>query len=149
MKFTDIPTYRAAVTQSRAQRALKIKVSELLRSHGITMMQWSIIGLVFEAGETGMRISDLAKELNTSMAFITTIVNILEAKSVVQKTNHERDSRAKVVRLTEAFKPKVNEIEGLMHAQLDEWLNTRANKKDLSVYFSVLSQLAETKNVSV
>lgn len=147
MKFTDIPTYRAAVTQSRAQRALKIKVSELLRSHGITMMQWSIIGLVFESGTTGMRISDLAKELNTSMAFITTIVNILEAKSVVQKTSHERDSRAKVVRLNEAFQPKVGEIESLMHAQLDEWLNARVNKKDLGVYFMVLNQLADSKSV--
>lgn len=146
MKFTDIPTYRAAVTQSRAQRALKIKVSELLRSHGITMMQWSIIGLVFEARENGMRISDLAKELNTSMAFITTIVNILDAKGVVEKTSHERDSRAKIVRLSKAFQPKVTEIEALMHAQLDEWLNTRANKKDLSTYFTVLSQLADGKS---
>lgn len=147
MKFTEIPTYRAAVTQSRAQRALKIKVSELLRSHGITMMQWSIIGLVFEAGKNGMRISDLAKELNTSMAFITTIVNILDAKGVVEKTSHERDSRAKVVRLSETFQPKVDEIETRMHAQLNEWLNTRANKKDLGTYFAVLSQLADSKNV--
>lgn len=149
MQFTDIPTYRAAVTQSRAQRALKIKVSELLRSHGITMMQWSIIGLIFEADKVGMRISDLAKELNTSMAFITTIVNILEAKGVVQKTNHERDSRAKIVRLSDDFKPKVSEIEGHMHSQLDDWLNERANKKDLNVYFAVLAQLANGKNISL
>lgn len=143
MKFTDIPTYRAAVAQSRAQRALKIKVSELLKQHGITMMQWSIIGLIFEAEKPGLRISDLAKELNTSMAFITTIVNILEAKGVVQKSSHERDSRAKVVRLSDEFKPKVGEIERLMHAQLDEWLATRANKNDVSTYFTVLSKLAE------
>lgn len=145
MKFTDIPTYRAAVAQSRAQRALKIKVSELLKTHSITMMQWSIIGLVFESGKDGMRISDLAKELNTSMAFITTIVNMLEAKSVVEKTNHERDSRAKVVRLSESFKPKVKEIETQMHSQLDTWLNTRADKNEIGTYFTVLNRLAENK----
>jgi len=145
MKFTDIPTYRAAVAQSRAQRALKIKVSELLKTHSITMMQWSIIGLIYEAGENGMRISDLAKELDTSMAFITTIVNILEAKSVVQKTSHERDSRAKVVRLSDGFKPKVKEIENQMHSQLDAWLNTRADKTEIGTYFTVLTRLAENK----
>lgn len=144
MKFSDIPTYRAAVIQSRAQRAIKTKVSELLKSHGITMMQWSIIGLVSESGKAGLRISDLASELNTSMAFITTIVNILDAKGVVQKTSHERDSRSKVVRLDPGFKSKVDEIEKAMHAQMEEWLGTRAGQKDLGVYFTVLSSLAES-----
>lgn len=144
MKFADISTYRAAVTQSRAQRALKLKVSDLLRQHGITMMQWSIIGLVNESGKTGMRISDLAHELNTSMAFITTIVNILEAKKVVQKTSHERDSRAKVVRMHDSFRPKVEAIEASLHTQMGDWLNTRASQKDLAIYFTVLNSLAES-----
>jgi hypothetical protein len=32
-----------------------------------------------------------------------------------------------------------------MHSQLDAWLNTRADKNDIGIYFTVLNRLAENK----
>lgn len=142
MDVKDLTTYRAAVMQSRAHRALKTKMSFFLREHGITMMQWSIIGLVHDSGKEGMRISDIAEELNTSMAFITTTVNMLEAKSVVEKTVHERDSRAKIVRLQKDFQPKVEAIETDLAAKMSEWIYRYMSREELQAYIKVLNLIA-------
>lgn len=145
MRPANTPTYRAAVTQSRANRAFKSKMSDLLKSHNITMMQWTIVGLVSDSGKDGLRISDLANELDTSMAFITTTVNMLEAKGMVQKSSHERDSRAKLVRLVATFKPKVAEIEKDLHSHIQKWLAKKVNAKDLATYFATLNIIAQAE----
>lgn len=145
MRLSNTPTYRTAVTQSRANRAFKSKMADLLKRHNITMMQWTIIGLVSDSGKDGLRISDLANELDTSMAFITTTVNMLDAKGMVQKSSHERDSRAKLVRLAEDFRPKVAAIETDLHAHMQKWLAEKTNAKDLATYFAVQSIIAEAQ----
>lgn len=143
MRLLTTPTYRMAVTQSRANRAFKAKLSQLLKQHNVTMMQWTIIGLVGDAKKDGLRISDLAAALDTSMAFITTTVNMLEAKGIVEKTSHDRDSRAKIVRLSNSFRPKVGAIETDLSGHVQQWLGEKATPKDLATYFSVLKALAE------
>jgi DNA-binding MarR family transcriptional regulator len=145
MEFSSTPTYRMAVMQSRANRAFKLKMAQLLRQHNLTMMQWTIIGLVQDGGKAGLRISDLAAELDTSMAFVTTTVNMLEAKGTVQKTSHERDSRAKLVRITEGFKGKVKSIEKDLHSHIEKWLADKVGVKDLETYRKVLNAIAEAE----
>lgn len=144
MRVTDITTYKAAIMQSRAHRALKTHISYFLRDYGLTMMQWSIIGLVAEAGKGGIRISDLAKQLDTSLAFITTSINVLEAKGMVARGVHDQDSRAKLVRLTESFAPKVGTIEKDLADKLSEWLYATIDKKDIRTYMTVLDQIAKS-----
>ncbi len=143
MDFTHLTTYQMIALQSRSNRAFKNKMSEFLRDYNITMMQWSIIGMVHDSGPNGMRISDLANELDTSMAFITTTVNMLEAKGLVQKAGHERDSRAKLVRLSEAFQPKVAVIEAGLHEQIYTWYESRLSLRDLGIYLQSMSIIAK------
>lgn len=146
--YTDTPmeqiysTYQTAVTQARAHRAFKTRLAALLRPHNITMMQWSIIGMLADAGKSGLRISDIAHSLDTSLAFITTTVNVLEAKGAVQRTIHGRDNRAKLVRLTDSFRPQVAKIEKEIGVAFYEWLATSINKEGLAVYLQVLEQIA-------
>jgi DNA-binding MarR family transcriptional regulator len=145
MDLSNSPTYRMAVTQSRANRAFKLKMAQLLRQHNLTMMQWTIIGLVHDGGKAGLRISDLAQELDTSMAFVTTTVNMLEAKGMVQKSSHERDSRAKLVRIADSFKSKVTAVEKDLHSHIEKWLGEKVSAKDLATYMQVLSVIAESE----
>ena len=143
MNTSDLTTYQAVVLQSRAHRAIKTQLTQLLKRHGITMMQWSILGLVADAGENGMRISDLAHALDTSLAFITTSVNVLEAKGFVVRAGHAHDNRAKLVRLSEQFAPQVAEIEQDIAAQQQAGLYDGIDSKDLAVYLRVLRQFAK------
>lgn len=142
MKLPDATTYHNTLTQARAHRALKTKLSYFLRPHNLTMMQWAIVGSLYKAGETGMRVSDLAAQLDTSLAFVTTTLNVLEAKNIVQRDHHAQDNRAKVVRLTDEFKPKVPVIEQEVAEKLRDWLIPAVGHDDLETYINVIHKIA-------
>lgn len=144
MNNSDLTTYQAVVLQSRAHRAIKTHLTDMLKDHGVTMMQWSILGLVADAGEQGIRISDLAHALDTSLAFITTSVNVLEAKGFVVRAGHTQDNRAKLVRLSEAFAPKIAAIETDLNAKQQDFLYGGIDTKDVAAYFRVLRRFAKT-----
>jgi DNA-binding MarR family transcriptional regulator len=143
MKHTSLPTYQAVVLQSRAHRAIKESLTRLLRDHGITMMQWSIIGLISDAGKNGMRISDLAHKLDTSLAFITTSVNVLEAKGLVHRVGHAKDNRSKLVHLNPDFAPRVATIEAELSKKQMADIYQSISPSDLATYFNVLGALAK------
>lgn len=141
-QIQSITSYQSAVIQSRAHRVIKDTLAQALRSHGVTMMQWSVIGLVADAGKNGVRISDLARSLNTSLAFVTTSVNVLEGKSIVFREGHSKDNRAKLVRLNPNFASKVAAIEADVLKYQQATLYSHLNPHDLLVYFKVLQQVA-------
>lgn len=143
MDFTQLPTYQVTVFQSRAHRAIRLRIEDSLRKHNLTMMQWSILGFVHEAGEAGIRISDLAKKIDTSLAFITNSINTLEAKGMVRRVGYEADNRAKLVHVTSEFKGKMSTIENELREHINEWFYKNIKTKDLAVYLKVLRQIAE------
>jgi DNA-binding MarR family transcriptional regulator len=140
---SHISSYQAAVLQSRAHRVIKEQLSDSLRKHDITMMQWSIIGLLSDAGNKGLRISDLAKTLDTSLAFVTTSVNVLAAKDIVYRESHANDNRAKIVRLSKSFAPKVKAIETELSKRQEAGIFSHFDATDVATYFKVLQQIAE------
>ncbi|HWZ65995.1 MAG TPA: MarR family transcriptional regulator [Patescibacteria group bacterium] len=143
MDFSQLPTYQVTVYQSRAHRAIRTRIENLLRQYNLTMMQWSILGYVHEAGAAGIRISDLAHKIDTSLAFITNSINTLEAKGVVGRSGYAADNRAKLVRVSEDYKDKIVEIETVLHAAVNDWFYKNIEDKDLTVYLKVLQQIAE------
>jgi DNA-binding MarR family transcriptional regulator len=138
-----ITSYQSAVIQSRANRVIKETLAAALKKYGITMMQWSIIGLVADAGSKGVRISDLARTLDTSLAFVTTTVNVLEAKGFVYRQGHTVDNRAKLVRISQEFTPKVADIETDLAKHQKQAIFGHFNPQDVVTYFKVLQQIAE------
>lgn len=142
MNKSSLTSYQAVVIQSRAHRAIKENLTQLLREHGITMMQWSIVGLISDAGKEGVRISDLAQKLDTSLAFITTSVNVLEAKGLVHRAGHASDNRAKLVRLSPEFAERVPVIEAQLSKKQLSQIYRAISPADLATYFSVLTVLA-------
>lgn len=142
MKPTDLTTYHNTLTQARAHRIIKTKLSYFLRPHNLTMMQWAIVGSLYKAGDTGMRVSDLANQLDTSLAFVTTTLNVLEAKGIVERASHAQDNRAKVVHLTNDFTPKVAIIEKEVATKLSEWLMPVLGRDQLDTYLVVIHKIA-------
>lgn len=142
MKLTDTTTYQNTLTQARAHRAIKTKLSYFLRPHNLTMMQWAIAGSLYQAGEDGLRVSDLAKQLDTSLAFVTTTLNVLEAKGIVHRDHHTQDNRAKVVRLTKEFAEKVPTIEQDVSNKLREWMVPPVGLDKVEVYVEVINKIA-------
>lgn len=145
MKPTDKTTYHNTLTQARAHRIIKTKLSLFLRPHNLTMMQWAIVGSLHRAGDAGMRVSDLASQLDTSLAFVTTTLNVLEAKGIVERAHHAQDNRAKVVHLTAIFIPKFEPIEKEVAAKMSDWLLPAVGKEDLDTYLKVIHKIAKAE----
>lgn len=142
MDLTALTTYQALVYQSRANRLTKARIETILREYNLTMMQWSVLGFIKDAGKQGVRISDLASEIDTSLAFITNSVNALEAKGMVQRFDHETDNRAKLVSVTPAYRKKLDGIEKELQKKVGEWLNQHVERAELEVAIKVLRALA-------
>ncbi len=145
MKLSDTTTYQTTLTQARAHRALKTKLSYFLRPHNLTMMQWAIVGSLYRAGETGMRVSDLAQQLDTSLAFVTTTLNVLEAKAIVTRSSHAQDNRAKIVRLSDTFRPNVELIEKEISEKMQTWLESSIGRENIEVYVKVIDKIARAE----
>lgn len=143
MKLSDTTTYQNTLTQARSHRAIKTKLSYFLRPHNLTMMQWAIAGSLYQAGQTGLRVSDLAKKLDTSLAFVTTTLNVLEAKGIVHRDHHTQDNRAKVVRLTKEFADTVPAIEKDVADKMRDWMVPSVGLDKVETYIEVITKIAE------
>ncbi len=141
--ISQITTYQSGVMQSTAHRILTRIKTEYLSQYGLTSMQWFIIGYAYDAGSAGIRLNDLMKILDTTMPFITTTVNHLEAKGILQKVSDTSDSRVKIARLSPDYYATVEEIE----TGLREELRTRLYREDhitrdeLQMYIAVLAKI--------
>lgn len=144
MDLTEITTYQGLVYHSRANRSFKTFVQKILREHDVTMMQWSILGFIKDAGKAGIRISDLAKKVDSSLAFITNSVNALEKKKMVYRVGHETDNRAKLVCLQPGYRKKLDALEDKLRLQLREWFAQYVNRKELETHVKVLRDIARS-----
>ncbi len=143
MDLKAVTTYQALVYQSRANRTVKAFIQQTLREHNLTMMQWSVLGFVKDAGKEGIRISDLAEKIDSSLAFITNSVNALEEKGMVYRIGHETDNRAKLVCVTPKYRLRLDQIEEELRVQLSTWFAKYIDKKELETHFKVLKDLAQ------
>lgn len=143
--ISQITTYQSGVMQSSAHRILGRIKTEYLSQYGITSTQWFVIGYVYDAGDAGLRLNDLMKILDTTMPFITTIVNHLESKNILQKVSSTDDSRVKIARLNPAYSSTVEEIESGLREELRQKLYTddHITREELSTYIKVLSKITQ------
>lgn len=141
IRLSDIATYQAGVMQSSAHRVLKRFTDEILKEHGLTTMQWFMIGTVFDTGENGIRINQLQTIMGTNMPYITNALNVLESKGIVERIKSPTDSRGKRVRITENFFPECTVIETDLRQKMRDGIYSHINPKQLRTYLLVLQQL--------
>lgn len=132
--------------QSTAHRILGRINSDYLAQYGLTSTQWYIIGLAYDAGANGVRLSQLKTVLDTTMPFITMTVNLLESKGILQKLSHTDDSRVKIAKLNPLYKKTVQEIEHGLREELRTRLYNQDNisRDELATYIKVLYKIAQT-----
>jgi DNA-binding MarR family transcriptional regulator len=143
--ISEITTYQSGVMQSAAHRALGRIKTEYLSQYELTSMQWFVIGHVFDADPTGIRLNDLMKILDTTMPFITSIVNTLEAKNIISKTSDLRDSRIKIAILNPEYRSTVEEIEEGLREELRSRLyhEDHISREELTAYIKVLYKITQ------
>lgn len=143
--ISHITTYESGVIQSSAHRVLSRIKSDFLLQYDLTSMQWFVIGLVYESGSTGLRLNELMKVLDTTMPYITNVVNTLEAKDILHKVSDVHDSRVKIALLNPKYKKTVTEIEHGLRDELRQKLyrEDQISREELATYISVLYKITQ------
>ena len=141
--ISTITTYQSGIAQASAHRVVNRVVSDYLLEYGLTAMHWFTIGIIYDAGEKGIRISDLTKKLQTSIPFVTNTIALLESKGFVRKVAHAGDSRIKLVSIDPAYGPTVREIEdGLReHMRKVLYAESGVTRDELQDYIHVLYKI--------
>lgn len=145
--ISEISTYESGVMQSTAHRILGRIKTKYLAQYELTSMQWFTIGFVYDKGAEGMRQSELMRKLDTTMPYITNMVNMLESKGILTKVSDTSDSRVKIVRISDQYRPKVDEIEAGLREELRRQLYRadHISRDELSTYIQVLYKIAQSQ----
>ncbi len=144
-KLADVTTYQSGVAQASAFRVVKHHTAHFLKDYNLTCMQWFTIGTVLDAGPEGIRISDLAKELDTTLAYMTNTINLLESRGILIKKTHQYDARTKLVSVTPSYKKTCLKIEGALRDRLREVLYQNIEHDELTTYVRVLYKLSKLR----
>jgi DNA-binding MarR family transcriptional regulator len=139
--LADITTYQAGVAQSTAYRLLKKITEEAIRSHDITMMQWFIIGTIYDTGTQGITVTELSRAVDTNVPYITNTLNLLETKDIIVRDVHEKDSRSKRISINPAYAPTVRLIEQDLRQKMRDTIYTQVTPDELFTYVRVLQKL--------
>lgn len=138
-------TYQAGALQSSVHRMLQKFCDETLAPYGITKTQWLVTGTVLDAGKKGVRLTELANTLSTTMSYLTNTINLLESKGILSRISHDKDERAKMVVVNPRFVPKCTEIEATLRSKLRDSIYSNITPEEFRTYMKVLYKLSEIK----
>lgn len=141
--LSKITTYQAGIAQASMHRLLQKQSDKILKPYGISKMQWMIVGLVLDGGPDGVRISDLATQLATTIPYLTTNINLLESRDILVKTTNDNDSRSKLITIAPDFLPKCKQIEAGLRDGLRKAIYSRVDPVEFSIYIKVLYELID------
>jgi DNA-binding MarR family transcriptional regulator len=141
--LSDLTTYQSGVVQSAAHRNLRKFTDDCLKDHGLTTMQWFIVGTVYDAGDKGVRITELSKTIDTTLGFLTNSINLLESRGILERLDHASDSRSKMVVVSRSFRPKCQQIESDLRTKMRRSIYSKISPDELFIYIKVLYKLAE------
>lgn len=139
--MSAITTYQAGVAQAAAHRSLQKYCDDILAPYGITKMHWLMIGTILDAGNKGIRISDLAHELGTTMGFLSNNLKVLEMQGIVKRIESGTDNRSKLVKVSPKFAAKCPKIEKTLRDGLRNTIYAEVSPEDFRTYMKVLYQL--------
>ena len=138
-----ITTYVAGAAQASMHRNLQKICDSILEPYGISKMQWLIIGCIYDAGSAGIRTSDLARKLDTTISYLTTSINLLVSKGILVRTENDNDFRSRMISVTPSFAAKCDEIEQTLRDGLRQTIYATVDPADFKVYMKVLFQLRD------
>jgi len=131
---------------SSAHRQLKQLKQVVLKPHSLSMAQWSILGIIYDAEPDGLTLSDVAKQLRATQAFVSANVRSLEDKRFIKREIAEHDKRVSVVQLTRSTATTVEEIEATIRDQLRKKIYSEVSRDELAVFLHLMNVFADSSS---
>ena len=131
-------TYKAAILQTTSHKVLRNNVIETLADFDLSPNEWTILGHIFH--NESLRFVDIAQFLQVEPPHITTLIDILQKKKLVQRKDDPTDRRAKRIYLTKKAEDLVPGIEVELSSRMNLLLEG-VSADEMSTYFRVLESI--------
>ena len=143
-----VTMYHTCLTQSRADRALRVVIARQLEKFNVTMMEWLLMGVVCHGPKQGITMSDAAATLDVTLPQVTALTaGLTKAKLLKQKISRQ-DRRSRRLVCTQAGKQLLDETETSANDALKEWLSD-VPEDQLQAYLNTIEILASKKSQDV
>lgn len=139
----ELKTYQVGAFEAAAHRALRQHKDALLKSYGLTGVEWYMVGTVADAGSIGIRTTDLAEALGTTQGFLTKTITLLEAKGYVYKKANAEDARSNFICINEKKRMMIEEIEVALRTKLRQSIYGKVSPEELLTYVNVIQKFSQ------
>lgn len=141
-----LTTYRMGLLQARAYRILKKHSSDVLFTVDLSTLDWALLGLLFDYPK-GYRLNKVAELLGVEAPFVTEMVRELVRKGYVLQLRDPKDSRAKILRISEKGLTFVPIFDKTLRSRLKHLLSG-LSARDLYGYIKVLEIIIKNSQQS-
>ncbi|MDL2341569.1 MAG: MarR family transcriptional regulator [Patescibacteria group bacterium] len=135
----NIPTYLSGALFMKAYRLLRSNVTGCLSNYDINPTSWVLMGIIRETKD-GVRLVEVANTMNVKAPLVTTLVQDLIAKDLIELLPHHTDKRVKLLMLTSTGKVFMKKVESALEKSLSGIL-AGTTPADLAGFEAVLEAI--------
>jgi DNA-binding MarR family transcriptional regulator len=134
-------TYHIGLLQAKAYRTLWQYLDNYLKEYQFSPMEWTVLGYVSDAGDTGITNTELSKLFQVETSLMTSMLHKLNDKELILRAGDDRDKRLKIIYITKKGGSCVTTIEKELSLSLTKWLKD-VKSEQMRHYVEVLRCLA-------
>lgn len=135
----NIPTYLSGALFMKAYRLLRFNVTTCLNNFSINPTSWVLLGIIRETKD-GIRLAEVAHIMNVKAPLVTTLVQDLIAKDLIELLPHHTDKRVKLLLLTPTGKIFIKKVEAALEKSLRDIL-AGTTDTELAAFETVLEAI--------
>lgn len=132
--------YNSGLVQGKAYRVLTAHIANVLLPYNLSIPEWKLLGQLADHGT--LKLAKLAELLGVEAPLVTSLVDSLEKKGLVKRTNDPQDKRAKLLEGTRKANTMLEDIEPKMKAKIRLLLHGTSDD-DINTYHRVLNTIVE------
>lgn len=140
MKPAQRKAYNSGLLQGKAHRVINTAISEILLPYNLSLPEWKLLGQLADNGN--MKLAKLAELLGVEAPLVTSLVDSLEKKGLVKRSNDPQDKRAKVLEGTAKANKMLEDIEPKVKARLRILIHG-ITEEEITTYLKVLDTIVK------
>lgn len=135
---TKLNAYSTGLLQGKAYRSLNSALTKALVLFDISIPEWKLMGQLYDHGD--MKLAELADRLDVEAPLVTALIDKLEKKALVKRTQSRTDKRAKIITITSKGKELIEKSEPSVKLAMNDLLKGVSHEQ-LVTYISVLQTI--------
>lgn len=136
--INNLKGYSSGLLQGKAYRVLTTSLTRTLAVEDLAIPEWKLLGQLHDHG--AMKLADLADRLSVEAPLVTTLIDRLEKKQLVERESDPDDKRAKIITITKAGRDMVLRLEPPVRETM-KGLLAGVSKMDALAYLRVLEAI--------